>query len=355
MTRYVIIGAGAIGATLGGRLAQAGRDVVLMARGEHATAMAERGLTLRDPEATVTVHPAVVTSPEDVELTVDDVLVLTVKTHQVLDAVTAWADRPVRSGGEVVGTAGEVLPFVTAQNGVSSEDLCLRYVDRVFGASLWMPVVLLEPGEVWVRSSPLSGVYQVGRVPAARADQRDEEFLDRLAADCGAAAVEIQRPADVLAWKHRKLLANLGNGVQALLGDGDPEVRRFVAAARDEASAVLAAAGVVPVDADEQRAAVGGKADPKPIPGQPDGMGGSSWQSLARSTGTIETDYLNGEIVRLAHRHGVAAPVNTAIARLCRQAAARRAAPGSVTAAELDAACGHPRSATLVRPENGRQ
>ncbi|GAA2009701.1 NAD(P)-binding domain-containing protein [Nakamurella flavida] len=345
MTRYVIVGAGAIGATLGGRLAQADRDVVLVARGEHAAAMAERGLTLRDPAATVTVHPPVATAPEDVDLTVDDVVVLTVKTHQVLAAVTAWADRPVRDGGAVVGTAGELLPFVTAQNGVSSEELCLRYVDRVFAACLWMPVVLLEPGEVWVRSSPLSGVYQVGRVPAARTDPRDAAFLDRLVADCAAAAVEIQRPAEVLAWKYRKLLANLGNGVQALLGDGDPEVKRFVGLARDEALAVLAAADIEPVDPDEQRAGVGGKTDPKPIPGQPAGMGGSSWQSLARGTGSIETDYLNGEIVRLAHVHGVPAPVNTVLARLCRQAAARRDAPGSVTADQLDAALAHPRTA----------
>ena len=342
MTRYVIIGAGAIGATLGGRLAQAGRDVVLVARGEHAAAMAERGLTLRDPEATVTVHPAVATSPEDVELTVEDVLILTVKTHQVLAAVTAWADRPVHSGGAVVGTAGELLPFVTAQNGVSNEELCLRYVDRVFAACLWMPVVLLEPGEVWVRSSPLSGVFQLGRVPAARADAQDAAFLDRLVDDCAAGGVEIQRPADVMAWKYRKLQANLGNGVQALLGDDVPEARRFVAAAREEASAVLAAAGLVAVDPDAQRAGVGSKADAHPIPGQPAGMGGSSWQSLARGTGSIETDYLNGEIVRLAHLHGVAAPVNTVIARLCRQAAVRRDVPGSLTPAELDAALGHP-------------
>ena len=38
--------------------------------------------------------------------------------------------------------------------------------------------------------------------------------------------------------------------------------------------------------------------------------GGSSWQSLARGTGTIETDYLNGEIVLLGRLHGVPTPVN---------------------------------------------
>ena len=39
--------------------------------------------------------------------------------------------------------------------------------------------------------------------------------------------------------------------------------------------------------------------------------GGSSWQSLARGVGTIETDYLNGEIVLLGRLHGVPTPANT--------------------------------------------
>ncbi len=38
--------------------------------------------------------------------------------------------------------------------------------------------------------------------------------------------------------------------------------------------------------------------------------GGSSWQSLAKGSGTIEADYLNGEIVLLGRLHGVPTPVN---------------------------------------------
>ena len=45
-------------------------------------------------------------------------------------------------------------------------------------------------------------------------------------------------------------------------------------------------------------------------------QGGSSWQSLARGTGSIEAEFLNGEIVLLGALHGVATPVNALLQRL---------------------------------------
>ena len=54
MPRYIILGAGAVGGALGGRLGLAGRDVVLVARGDHLAALRERGLRLRTPDEDVT-------------------------------------------------------------------------------------------------------------------------------------------------------------------------------------------------------------------------------------------------------------------------------------------------------------
>ena len=77
-----------------------------------------------------------------------------------------------------------------------------------------------------------------------------------------------------------------------------------------------------------------------PFDGAPDD-GGSSWQSLARGTGRIETDYLAGEIVRLGRLHGVATPVNELLQVLARGAAVSGAAPGAVSeTAVLDALAG---------------
>jgi 2-dehydropantoate 2-reductase len=70
------------------------------------------------------------------------------------------------------------------------------------------------------------------------------------------------------------------------------------------------------------------------IPGAPRG-GGSSWQSLARGTGSIETDYLSGEISLLGRTHGVRTPVNALMQRLSAQFAAEKLAPGSLPIGEL--------------------
>ena len=63
--------------------------------------------------------------------------------------------------------------------------------------------------------------------------------------------------------------------------------------------------------------------------------GGSSWQSLTRGTGSIEADFLNGEIVLLGREHGVPTPVNEALQRLANRAAADRMPPGSLTPEQI--------------------
>jgi 2-dehydropantoate 2-reductase len=79
--RICIYGAGAIGGLMGARLARAGADVSLIARGAHLAAMRESGLTLRSAEETFTVHPRVTDDPAT--LGPQDYVVITLKAHQV--------------------------------------------------------------------------------------------------------------------------------------------------------------------------------------------------------------------------------------------------------------------------------
>jgi 2-dehydropantoate 2-reductase len=69
--------------------------------------------------------------------------------------------------------------------------------------------------------------------------------------------------------------------------------------------------------------------DVRPVNGEFRG-GGSSWQSLARGTGTIETDYLNGEIVLLGRMHGVPTPANELMQQTANRLAAEGAPPKSI-------------------------
>jgi 2-dehydropantoate 2-reductase len=68
--------------------------------------------------------------------------------------------------------------------------------------------------------------------------------------------------------------------------------------------------------------------------------GGSSWQSLARGTGSIEAEFLNGEVVLLGALHGVATPVNALLQRLAVQAASEGRPPASMSVEQLNEMAG---------------
>jgi hypothetical protein len=95
---------------------------------------------------------------------------------------------------------------------------------------------------------------------------------------------------------------NLANAAVAACGPGDDlgDLMRIVWA---EGEACLAAAGIDVATRAEDKERRGDLLTIKPIDGA-DRHGGSSWQSLARGTGTIETDYLTGEIVLLGRLPG---------------------------------------------------
>ncbi|MBB2989737.1 2-dehydropantoate 2-reductase [Mycolicibacterium iranicum] len=331
--RYVVIGAGAVGGTVGGALARAGADVLLVARGEHAQVLAANGLILRTPDGAFEIDVAVASSPEDVRLTDDDVLVFATKTHQLDAALQDWADQPVHGGAGVIGTAGERLPVLTALNGVVAEERALRLFARVFGICVWMPAAHVTPGEVIAKSWPVAGQFHIARWPAELASAEDADLLDEVARTWTAAGIVVKLPADVAPWKYNKLLSNLSNAVVALTGSAR---EGFVeTAVVDEGKAVLAQAGIDYISFDVSTAARADGPTLRPVPGTDEVIPNSTWQSLARSTGSVETDFLNGEIVLIAHRCGAAAPLNTALARLAREAAKNGRGPGEFTETEL--------------------
>ncbi|MGO8985320.1 MAG: ketopantoate reductase family protein [Terriglobales bacterium] len=77
--RFLIAGAGAIGAYIGARMAQAGFDVTLFARGPHLLAMQERGVRVKSPEGDFVAHPAIAASLAEVGPV--DAVFLGVKAH----------------------------------------------------------------------------------------------------------------------------------------------------------------------------------------------------------------------------------------------------------------------------------
>ncbi|MEZ0351186.1 ketopantoate reductase family protein [Mycobacterium sp. pR1184] len=328
--RYVIVGAGAIGGTVGGVLARAGIPTVLVARGRHAEVLAAEGITLKTPDGTFPTVVSTARRPEDIRLTDGDVLVFATKTQQLDAALQEWVDQPVHGAGG--GTAGERLPAMTALNGVAAEEKALRYFRRVFGICVWLPAVHLEPGVVIVRAWPVVGQFHIARWPATLRTQQDTDLLAALAECWTAAGIRVRTPDDVAPWKYNKLLSNLGNAVGALTVDAAGEV---VAALRREGENVLRHAGIESISFEVSTATRADGPMIRPVPGSNSGPSNSTWQSLSRQTGNLETDFLNGEIVRLAHQHGIEAPLNAAIARAARATVLRGQGPGLYSAEQL--------------------
>ncbi len=140
---------------------------------------------------------------------------------------------------------------------------------------------------------------------------------------------------DVMASKYGKLLLNLHNIVEAALGRG-VETKAIDTLLRAEAEAALAAAGIAwrEVGAgDPRRKALMGEREVAGI----DRPGGSSTQSLVRGTGSIETDWLNGEIVLLGRLHGVPVPANAFFVGLSQRLLREGAKPGDLSLADVEA------------------
>jgi 2-dehydropantoate 2-reductase len=313
--RYVIYGAGAIGATIGAVLLEAKKDVVLIARGEHGRAIAEKGLAFGAPDGRRTLHFRVVEHPSEIAFRADDVAVLAMKSQDTMAALEVLRAHAATS-----------LPIVCAQNGVANEPRALRFFEHVHGMCVKMPSVYLKPGSVSVHGAPFYGTCDLGRFPHGR-DTVDETF----ARDLGPSIRSVPRD-DIMAYKYAKLVLNLGNVIEAACGleaaSGSIGER-----ARHEALAVLAAANVrieTSASIAFSLGAVEGSARP----------GGSTYQSLARDAPNLETDDLNGEIVFLGRMHGVPTPVNAMLQRLALRLVALRSAPGSMTIADLERAIG---------------
>jgi len=171
-------------------------------------------------------------------------------------------------------------------------------------------------------------MLHIGRYPGG-VDDTDRA----IAADLTAAGFVAPVREDVLRWKYGKLLSNLGNGLQALLGEDIPDA--LVERVRAEGVAALAAAGIGHTSPEEERAERGDLVQQRPVGGA-DRSGGSTWQSLARGTGSTEVDHLNGEVALLGRLHGVPTPANVAVQRAVRQAARHRIAAGTFPLAELE-------------------
>jgi 2-dehydropantoate 2-reductase len=129
-------------------------------------------------------------------------------------------------------------------------------------------------------------------------------------------------------------VANISNAIGAITNGKWNEVKSIAAAAQNEAVSFINQSGIYWVSQEELEKQWS-EMTTKPSQVITTESQSSTWQSLARQQGTVETEFLNGEIVRLAQKLGKKAPVNEGLVRISLEMAAKHEAPGRYSAKEL--------------------
>jgi 2-dehydropantoate 2-reductase len=290
--RIAIYGTGGAGGYFGARLAQAGEEVVFLARGEHLRAIRERGLRVETPEGEFVVHPA--RAEEDpARVGVVDVVIFGVKTWQLPEVA--------RAAAPMVGPGTLVVPL---QNGVDApvELAAALGEEHVLGGTCGTISRVVEPG--FVRSLGAINFVKFGEL-----DGRPSERTDRLRRAFEAAGVTAEVPASIHAAMWEKFLfvvpyGGVGAVTRAPAGvvRALPETRRMLEAAMQEIFEVAEARGI-----GLARDIVGRSMElvDALAPG-----GTTSLQRDVTSGRRTELEAWNGAVVRLGREAGVATPLN---------------------------------------------
>jgi 2-dehydropantoate 2-reductase len=313
LIRVGILGAGSIGCYIGASLVRAGADVVLLGRERLRSEIAAQGMQVSDADGGrfhLDAHQIRVSSDVD-DLADRDLVFVTVKSADTESAAAELARLPA-------------LPHrivVSFQNGVGNADLLrqnLPGITVIAGMVPWN--VVWKPYAHFHRGTSGELMIEAGGDDAKSvADLLNAAGLKTL----------LRKNMPAVFWG--KLLLNLNNPINALSGLplrqelAERGYRRILAAMMREALWVMQSAGVHPAKA--------ARLPPRLVPwvlDLPDTWflrvassmlkidpvaRSSMWEDLKRGRAT-EIDYLNGEIVRLAARCGVSAPMNRAMVEL---------------------------------------
>jgi len=155
--KVCIFGAGAIGGYMGVKLANAGADVSLVARGPHLAAMQEQGLTLIEEGETTTVP--VTASDDPAALGVQDYVIVTLKAHSVPPVVSKMA--PLIGPNTTIVSGVNGVPWwyfhklEGAHEGTRLDSVDPGKVqwdgfgpDRVLGCVVYPAAEVIEPGVI---------------------------------------------------------------------------------------------------------------------------------------------------------------------------------------------------------------
>jgi 2-dehydropantoate 2-reductase len=243
--RVCIVGAGAIGGLLAVRLAAAGERVSVLARGEHLAAIRSNGLSLIEPDGSVTVPPGVEAADDLAAFGPQDVVVLAVKAHQI----ASIADRldVLYHDGTVVVPLQNGVPWWFFQKfpgpfeghrleSLDPDGTIERHIpaDRVIGCISYQAAERDKPGVI--------RLVEGDRLPVGELDGTRSDRVTAIAGTFTTAGFTSRVVTDIRSQVWIKALGNLAmNPISALTGATLveicqwPDTRRLAAAMMGEA------------------------------------------------------------------------------------------------------------------------
>lgn len=289
--KIVVMGAGAVGAYFGAKLARVGYDVTFVARGANLQALRERGIRIESARDPFSVAPvSAVSDPRDADAA--DLVLVCVKSYDT--GTVAVALRPIVRADTIV---------LSLQNGVENEEILRRELalPELLGALTHIGAELTEPGLVHHEAG--------GRIVYGEPDGMESDRTRLLAELFRGARIDahLSHHITVMLWdklcwnaSFNATTAITGRTVGELLGDTDGHA--LVRAAMLEVVEVARAIGVAldPRRVDEE------------IERSASTMGDirtSMLQDLERGK-PLEHDGINGAVVRAAQRANVPAPIH---------------------------------------------
>lgn len=320
--RHIIYGAGAIGGTIGARLHLAGQNVLLIARGEHLEKLQKDGMNFLSPDGQQNIRLPVVSHPSEIEFESGDVVFLTMKSQHSMEAMDS-----------LYQAAGPDIPVICCQNGVANERMAARQFAKPYAMVVLLPASHINPGEIVHHASSQKENHKGGILDAGVYPEGTDDLIASVARHLEEAGFSCQLDDHIMRWKYAKLLQNLGNSLQAIAGL-ESDAKDLMSQMIREALNCYKAAHIDCASREEVAAKRKGTLQMESVEGFKRG-GGSSWQSLQRGTGSIEANYLNGEICLLGKLHGVPTPANEVMRRLSIEVASKELAPGAYTVDQI--------------------
>lgn len=202
----VIYGAGSIGSTVGGWLTPKYHNVFLMARGEHAKIMNERGLTLLETNKTPeTVNVKLINSLSEAPNA--GVVILTVKNYSLEEAAQ-----------DIFSKLGNKPTIVALQNGIENQKVLPKYFSKVIYGVVGYSAMITKPGTVEYQSRGPAYLGTIDNIPEYSIEEICQTF------NLGFEAEITSRLQDTV---HCKIVLNLTNALATLVGLNYSEIASY--------------------------------------------------------------------------------------------------------------------------------